>query len=137
MRIPAMLFAVSLVFVMILGGCSSSTQVVNNSGGALYKVKVHTVEFAENLDRCGDGCSTGFKKVPSAMNRVSLKETERGEWMVIGELPPFKRNTPYSVNITKRDGAFCAELWRLYDTSIPFNDNITKVFVERTCLHSR
>lgn len=137
MRIPAMLFSASLVFVMILGGCSSSIQVVNNSGAILYKVKVHTVEFAENLDRCGDGCSTGFKKVPAGMNTVSLKETEGDDWIEVGELGPFKKKLNYAVNITKSDGEYCAGLWRRQQTSTTFNDDMTRIFVGKACLHSR
>lgn len=134
MKIPFLSSVASLVFLMVLAGCSSSTQVTNKSGILLEKVKVNSVEFSENLDHCGDGCSTGFINVPSGTNVIFLKVAPGSEWMELGKLGPFEKNSHYSVTITKSGDKFCAELWKRLQTSTTFNDDATKIFVEKSCL---
>jgi hypothetical protein len=134
MKIPFLSSLAAFVFLMVLAGCSSSTQVTNKSGILLDKVKVNSVEFSENLDHCGDGCSTGFYNVPAGKNVVSLKVDAGSGWMVLGELGPFEKNAHYSVTITKSGGEFCAELWKRLQTTTTFNDDATKIFIGKSCL---
>jgi len=118
---------------MVLAGCSSSTQVTNNSGVLLNRVRVNTVEFSKNLDYCSDGCSTGFTGVPAGTNVISLNVAAGSEWMALGELGPFEKNSHYSVTITKSGVKFCAELWKRLQTTTTFNDDTTKIFVGKSC----
>ncbi|ACD90204.1 MAG: hypothetical protein HGA57_01105 [Chlorobium limicola] len=135
MKIQNLITAAFFVLVMVLEGCSPSIQVTNKSGQLLHKVKVRDVEFAENLDHCGNGCSTAFKSVPAGSNMIFLKVSEGSEWMQLGELGPFEKNRHYSVTITKSGAEFCAELWRRQQTNTTFNDDMTKVFVSGSCPH--
>lgn len=137
MKIPNLLCAVTLAFFMVLAGCAPSTQVTNKSGMLLKKVRVNTIEFAENLDYCGDGCSTGFKDVPAGSNTIFLKVSEGSEWMTLGAVGPFEKNAHYSVTITKSGDQFCAELWKRLQTGTTFNDDATKIFVGKSCLPSK
>jgi hypothetical protein len=133
MKMPTFSSVAVIAFLMVMAGCSPSTQVTNKSGVLLNKVKVNTVEFTENLDHCGDGCSTGFINVPAGKNVVSLKVAAGSEWMVLGELGPFEKNAHYSVTVTKSGDTFCAELWKRLQTSTTFNDDATKIFVGKSC----
>ena len=111
------------------------SQVTNNSGTLLHKVKIGSVEFSENLDYCATGCSTGFAVVAGGDNQISLKKVMDAPWISMFELlGPFDDGLMYSVNIIKNsDGTFCAELWQRTDTSGPFNEDTTKVFIESHC----
>jgi len=137
MKIPDLLSAAALVFFMAMAGCAPSSQVTNKSGMLLQKVKVHNVEFTENLDHCGDGCSTGFKDVTAGKSVISLKVAEGSEWMTLGELGPFEKNVHYSVTITKTGDQFCAELWKRLQTSTTFNDDATRIFIGKSCMPSK
>ena len=127
---------ISLIIVLIINGCAS-TQVTNNSGSLLHKVKVGTVEFSKNLDYCSNGCSTGFKWVTEGKNKISLQLLPllpQAPWTTIGNLGPFVRFKHYSVNIIRNaNGDFCAELWIRYDAGDEFNNDTTKDFVESHC----
>ncbi len=134
MKIPILLSVTALVFFLVVTGCAPSSQVTNKSGMLLKKVRVNTIEFTENLDHCGDGCSSGFKDVPAGKSEISLKVSEGSEWMTLGELGPFENNAHYSVTITKTGDQFCAELWKRLQTGTTFNDDATKIFVGKSCL---
>ena len=127
-----------LVFVVLIFFCCCgkkrlpSVQVVNNSGVLFYKVKVGGVEFTEHLDECADGCSTGFIRVPEGSNTIQLQQTSGGPWLDLGDLGSFQRGLHYAVNI-RAGGAFCAELWRRYQTTPIFNDDMTKELVASSC----
>jgi len=122
---------------MVMASCAPSCQVTNKSGMPLQKVKVHSVEFSENLDYCGDGCSSGFKNVPAGKSMIFLQVAEGSEWMVLGELGPFEKKAHYSVTITKTGDQFCAELWKRLQTSTTFNDDATKIFSGKSCQPSK
>ncbi len=107
-----------------------SIQVTNNSGSLIHKVKVGDIEFSENLDMCGSGCSTGFKDVKEGENQISVQLSEGSAWETIGTLAGFKNGNHYAVNIT---GARCAELWILHQTDIYFNDDTTKELIGSVC----
>ncbi len=102
------------------------TQVVNNSGVAIFQVKVDDKIFSEHLGECFDGCSTGFMQVKAGSNQVSVKMTAIAPWQVVGSLSGFEYNKHYSVNMVSGKGGLCAALYFLADTSIPFNDNHSK-----------
>jgi hypothetical protein len=51
----------------------------------------------------------------------------------VGSLGPFLADNHYSVNILNSGGTFCAQLWKKPNTSIPFNDDTTQVFIGATC----
>lgn len=137
MKIPTLLSAAALVFFMVTAGCAPSSQVTNKSGMLLKKVRVNTVGFTENLDHCGDGCSTGFKDVPAGKNVIFLQVAEGSEWMTLGELGPFEKKAHYSVTITKTGDQFCAELWKRLQTGTTFNDDATKIFIGKSCMPSK
>ena len=119
---------------LIISGCASS-QVTNNSGSLLNKIRVGWVNFSENLDYCGDGCSTGFDVVAAGDNQIALKETSSSGWQTMNELlGPFQNGLKYSVNIIKNNsGNFCAELWKRDQTSSEFNDDTTRDLIGSHC----
>jgi len=121
-----------LLVGFIISGCAN-TQVTNNSGSLLNRAKVGQVGFSENLDYCGTGCSTGFKRVRTGNNTISLRETVESSWISIGNLGPFVRDKFYSVNIRKAEQRFCAELWKRTDTTSEFNNDTTKELIQSLC----
>ncbi len=107
------------------------SQVTNNAGVDVAVAKVGDVEFVENLSGCGDGCSTGFEDVLAGDNVISVQLSAGSAWEEIGTLGPFDREKAYSVNLVQ--GAACAELWELGDTSVPFNETPDKAMVTTSC----
>jgi len=129
----------SMFIGCFINGCAQ-TQVVNNSGTLLYKAQVGSVEFSENLDSCGDGCSTGFKRVQAGDRTISLKETMSSPWRTIDTVGPFERWQFYAVNlrtVTHSVGPhrteYCVELWKRADTGGEFNSDTTKTLVVSHC----
>ena len=127
-----------LLIALVMSGCAQ-TQVTNNSGTLLDLVKVGSVNFDENLDYCGDGCSTGFKKVKTGDHKVSLRETPTSSWKAVGTVGPFKKGKFYSVNVRKLLGQigpgkqYCTELWQRFDTDSEFNNDTTKTRIDSSC----
>ncbi len=132
-----------LVFVVLTYRCCCgkrdeevrppSAQVVNNSGALFHKVKVGDVEFTENLENCGSGCSTDFKDVPQGSNNIQLQQTSGGPWTDLGNLELFENDLLYAVNIVT-SGTLCAELWRREaPADASFNDDATKVLLGSNC----
>lgn len=133
MKMKALLTAAPLLLLMTMAGCSTDTQVTNKSGTLLNRVRVNNVEFAENLNHCGDGCSTGFKEVPSGKSAINLLVSEGSGWIALGELGPFENNNHYSVTITQTGGKYCAELWKRLQTGTTFDEDPSKIFIGKTC----
>ena len=135
--IIVLLILILAVLILIYLSCcrnksGPSTQVVNNSGALFHMVKVGGVEFTENLNKCSDGCSTGFITVPEGGNHVFLQETSGGAWVDLGELGTFERKVNYAVNI-RNAGGYCAELWVRHQTSTTFNDDTTRTLIATNC----
>ena len=116
------------------GGESPESQVTNNSQSLLRKVKIGAVEFTENLDYCGTGCSTDFSRVAAGDNQIMLQQTSGSAWQTLSEpLGPFENGLFYSVNITSSGGGFCAELRKRGNTDLYFNDDTGKQLIESHC----
>ncbi len=115
--------------------CSDSpkTQVVNNSGMKIFRIRVGTVEFYKNLSRCSDGCSTGFKQVRADRNEVSVKFEKTSSWKKIGTLGKFSNCGYYAVNIIKKGNTLCAVLALRQQTDTTYNNDRTKKIIARTC----
>lgn len=110
------------------------SQVTNNSGVLLKKVKIGLIDFTENLDYCAEGCSTGFKTVAVDDNKVSLETTDSVVKTLTDRLGPFEMGFKYAVNIImNEEDQFCAELWRRDNTGPYFNADTTKVRLEWHC----
>ncbi len=117
------------------GKRSPDAQVVNNSGENIYQVKVGNMIFSRHIGSCSDGCSTGFKKVNTGSNSISIKTTAISPWIVIGTLNGFENNKHYAVNLVKgpKDNQACAELFLRHNTSPTFNNDRTKQKIGKTC----
>lgn len=136
MLIMILLILLILIFLWyFFSKKAPSTQVTNNSGTLIYKVKVGGVEFTENLSYCADGCSTGFIDVPEGSNNIQLQQTSGGTWVDLGDLGSFEKGSHYSVNI-KTGALFCAELWKRHQTNSTFNDDTTRELVASNCSSS-
>lgn len=110
------------------------SQVTNNSGVSIYKVKVGMVEFSANLSSCFDGCSTGFKKVAIGKNTIQVKMTALSPWKTIGTIGPFSYCKFYSVNmVTKSKKRLCAQLFERKETDPTFNNDKTKTMIGEVC----
>ncbi len=124
---------IGLLIGFIINGCAH-TQVTNNSGSLIHKVKVGSVEFSENLDFCATGCSTGFKHVRRGNRTILLQTSDISSWVTIGNLGPFLKGKFYSVNMRMVNKSFCAELWHRTDTGSEFNEDTTKEIIQSLCL---
>jgi len=109
------------------------TQVVNNSGASIYKVKVGTVEFSKNLSYCFNGCSTGFKPVSAGQSQVSVKFTKTSPWKTIGTIGKFTKCSHYAVNIIIKENTLCAVLALRQQTDSTYNADKTKKTITKTC----
>lgn len=121
-----------LIYLWYRNQQDPSTQVVNNSATLVFKVKVGSVEFTENLSMCGEGCSTGFIDVPDGDNNIMLQVEDGGAWVDLGNVGPFGKNKLYAVNI-RITGSYCAELWRRHQADSTFNDDTSKELVSSNC----
>lgn len=121
-----------LITTVCLESAAPSTLVVNNSGSLIYRVKVGEVEFSENLQLCATGCATGFIDVVKGNNTIQFQETSGSAWQDLGSLGPFDENTHYAVNI-KNTGSFCAELWKITQTDVEFNNDTSKELFVSNC----
>lgn len=107
-------------------------QVVNNSGAGIYKVTIGNIGFI--LTGYGsNGGGPGFSEVPEGMNYVVIYLSEGSSPIFVGSLGSFLDNnmhtSAYAVNILHSGGIYSAELWQMPDTSTPFNQNTTKIFI--------
>lgn len=119
----------------VRSGCTEApiAQVVNNTGGSIYQVKLGRVVFQENLSHCGTGCSTGFKAVKTGKLTVFIKANRLARWEAIGSVGPFVTCKKYAVNIKKSGRKLCAELFERFQTDTTFNSDTTRRKVNYTC----
>ncbi len=127
-----------IIGVLSLSACAPITQVTNNADFLIERAMVADVEFTEHIGGCTGGCSTGFKKVPSGHNPVSVDKAASPEIIEFAELGPFRLNwwfkpKKYAVNIVTDAERVCAELWRRYQTDSTFNDDTTRVMITTVC----
>ena len=134
---PELAARIMAVIQCLSGSRPPSAQVVNNTNTLLAKAFVGAVEFTENLDFCGSGCSTGFLDVAEGSNDVAALALNETVAVQIGALGPFEPNTHYAVNLVGAAGSYCAELWIRYQTSTTFNDDTTRVLVGSACAPPR
>lgn len=109
------------------------TQVVNNSGIPIFKVKVGSIEFSKNLSHCYNGCSTGFKSVASGTNQIAIKLGKTAPWVKIGTLGKFNKCQHYAVNIIRNSNSLCAVLALRHNTNPTYNNDRTKKIITKTC----
>lgn len=107
-------------------------QVVNNSSTGIYKVLIGNTAFI--LTGYGsNGGSTGFSEVPKGINNVVIYLSVGSSPITVNSLGSFLDNnmhtSAYAVNILHSGGSYSAELWQMPDTSTPFNQNNTKIFI--------
>ena len=110
-----------------------ATQVVNNSGIKIFQVKVGNTIFKNNLSRCSNGCSTGFKNVKPGKKQIYIKTVMAAPWKNIGVLGEFKGCKKYAVNIKKKGQMICAELFLRLNTDPTFNNDKTKKKIASIC----
>jgi len=109
------------------------TQVVNNTGSALYQVLVGNTPFSENLASCGNGCSTSFVSLQPVNYPVSVQATSGGSPVQAGSLTIPGSGPSFSFNIKTAGSGYCTELWQRSDSALTFNDDLKKMLVSSTC----
>ncbi len=115
--------------------CTSppAAQIVNNSGMKIFQVKIGGITFQNNLSRCSNGCSTGFKNVKPGKHQIYIKTVRTAPWKNIGVLGEFKGCKKYAVNIKKKGQMICAELFLRLNTDPTFNNDKTKKKIASIC----
>jgi len=106
------------------------TQIVNNSGKTIYKIKVGTTNFSKKLPK---GSSTGFKEVFAGKNQISVKFNNTSPWRKIGTLGKFVKCSHYAVNIYFNGKSLCATLALRQNTDATYAADRTKRIVDKTC----